>query len=77
MRQHIDNFGAAWNIIPKLFPHQETIDKLVYLGIDTLKKEGFLEPGDKVVIAGGAKAVSDLGDYEAAQNDSMGGIVII
>lgn len=66
-----------WGIIPKLFPHQDTIDKLVYLGIDTLKKEGFLKAGDKVVIAGGAKAVTDLGDNEAARNNSMGGIVEI
>lgn len=69
--------GAAWNIIPKLFPHQETIDKLVYLGVDTLKREGFLKPGDKVVIAGGAKAVTDLGDNEATRNSSLGGIVEI
>ena len=69
--------GAVWNITPKLFPHQETIDKLVYLGVDTLKREGFLKPGDKVVIAGGAKAVTDLGDNEATRNSSLGGIVEI
>ena len=69
--------GATWNIIPKLFPHQENIDKLVYLGIDTLKKEGFLQKGDKVVIAGGAKAVKDLSDNEADINTVMGGIVRI
>ena len=69
--------GLCWNIIPKLFKHQDTIDKLVYLGIDTLKKEGFLEKGDTVVIAGGAKAVSDLSIDEASINNSMGGIVKI
>ena len=69
--------GTAWNIIPKLFPHQESIDKLVYLGIDTLKKEGFLQKGDRVVIAGGAKVVTDLSDTEADTNTVMGGIVII
>lgn len=69
--------GVAWNIIPKLFSHQESIDKLVYLGIDTLKKEGFLQKGDKVVIAGGAKVVTDLSDMEADTNTVMGGIVII
>ena len=77
MKQHIDNFGATWNIIPKLFSHQETIDKLVYLGIDTLKREGFLKKGDKVVIAGGAKVVADLSDEEATINSVMGGIVEI
>lgn len=69
--------GLCWNIIPKLFPHQETIDKLVYLGIDTLKKENFLQKGDIVVVAGGAKAVTYLSDSEAQVNNSMGGIVII
>ena len=69
--------GAAWNITPKLFPHQDSIDKLVYLGIDTLKKEGFLQKGDKVVIAGGAKVVTDLSDAEADINTVMGGIVQI
>ena len=77
MKQHIDNYGAAWGIIPKLFPHQETIDRLVCLGIETLKQEGFLKPGDKVVIAGGPKAVTDLGDNEATRNSSLGGIVEI
>lgn len=47
------------------------------MGVDTLKKEGFLKPGDKVVIAGGAKAVVDLSDDEAAKNSSMGGIIEI
>lgn len=69
--------GLCWNIIPKLFPHQKDIDKLVYLGIDTLKKENFLQKGDIVVVAGGAKAVTDLSDGEAEVNSSMGGIVII
>lgn len=69
--------GLCWNIIPKLFKHQETIDKLVYVGIDTLKQEGFLEKGDIVLIAGGAKAVSDMSNDEASINSSMGGIVKI
>ena len=77
MRQHIDSYGACWNIIPKLFSHQESIDKLVYLGIDTLKKEEFLNKGDKIVIAGGAKAVTDLSYEEAKTNTAMGGIVEI
>ncbi len=69
--------GLCWNIIPKLFPHQQDIDKLVYLGIDTLKKEGFLQSGDTVIIAGGAKVAPDLSDEEAEINTVMGGIVKI
>lgn len=77
MKQHIGNFGVAWNIIPKLFPHQQTIDKLVCLGVETLKKEGFLQKGDTVVIAGGAKAVADLSNEETGINTVMGGILEI
>lgn len=76
-KQTYRQLGLCWNIIPKLFPHQENIDKLVYLGINTLKKEEFLQKGDTVVIAGGAKSVTDLSDDEAEINSSMGGIVKI
>ncbi len=69
--------GLCWNIIPKLFPHQETIDKLVCLGINTLRNEGFLQKDDIVVVAGGAKAVTDMCDCDAQVNSSMGGIVKI
>ena len=50
---------------------------MVYLGIDTLKKEGFLTKGDKAVIAGGAKVATNLSDEEAEANRVMGGIVEI
>lgn len=49
----------------------------MYLGIDTLKKEGFLNKGDKVIIAGGAKVATNLSDTEAAINSVMGGIIEI
>lgn len=47
------------------------------MGINTLKKEGFLTKGDRVVVAGGAKVVTDLSDEEAKINTVMGGIVEI
>lgn len=77
MKQHIDNFGVCWNIIPKLFPHQNSIDDLVYIGIDTLKRVGFLKEDDKVIVAGGAKVATNLSDEEAKTNKVIGGIVII
>lgn len=77
MKQHIDNFGACWNITPKLFPHQDSIDSLVYIGIDTLKKEGFLNKGDKVIVAGGAKVATNLSDDEANINRVVGGVIEI
>ena len=76
-KQHTGNFGAVWGVTPKLFPHPESIDSLVYLGIDTLKKEELLLKGDKAVIAGGAKVAANLSDEEAATNSVMGGIVEI
>lgn len=69
--------GLCWNIIPKLFTHQDDIDKLVYVGVDTLKKEGYLQKGDIAIIAGGSKVVKDLSDEEAEINSVMGGIVKI
>ncbi len=69
--------GLCWNIIPKLFPSEGNIDKLVYTGINTLKNEGFLQNGDTVIIAGGAKVAPTLSDEEASVNTVMGGIVRI
>lgn len=69
--------GLCWNIIPKLLPNQDTIDKLIYLGVDKLKEEGLLKKEDVAVIAGGAKAVSEMQENEADVNSSMGGVVKI
>ena len=69
--------GLCWNITPKLLPIQDSIDKLIYLGINKLKEENILQKGDIVSIAGGAKAVTDMQDYEAEINNSMGGIIKI
>ena len=43
----------------------------------TRKINKLLQKGDKVVIAGGAKVVTDLSDAEADINTVMGGIVQI
>lgn len=69
--------GLCWNIIPKLFPKQSNIDELVYTGIETLRKEGFLQKGDTVIVAGGAKVAPNLTDEEASVNTVMGGIIKI
>ena len=69
--------GACWNITPKLFPHQDSIDSLVYIGIDTLKQEGYLNKGDKVIVAGGAKVATNLSDNEAKINKVVGGVIEI
>ena len=50
---------------------------MVYVGIDTLKKEGFLNKGDSAIVAGGAKVATNLSDEEAKTNRVIGGIVEI
>lgn len=50
---------------------------MVYIGIKKLKEEGFLNKGDRVIIAGGAKVATKLSDEEAHINSVMGGIVEI
>ena len=69
--------GLCWGVTPKLFAKQESIDKLMHEGINKLKEEKFLTKGDKVIIAGGTKVLSDLSNEEAKANSVMGGIVEI
>ena len=69
--------GLCWNIEPKLFEKQESIDELLHVGLNSLIKEGKLSKGDKVVIAGGKKALQNLNEGEAKTNSSIGGIVEI
>ena len=47
--------ALTWNVFPILLPKQETIEDLLEIGIDKLEKDGYLEKGDRVIIAGGPK----------------------
>ncbi len=69
--------GLCWGIVPKLFEPQPTIDILLHKGLDKLREEGFLEKGDKVVIAGGTKVLTDIPTGELQRNNVMGGVVQI
>ncbi len=69
--------GLCWGIIPKLFKPQPSIDILLHKGLDQLREEGFLERGDKVVIAGGTKVLTDIPTGELKRNNVMGGVVEI
>ena len=69
--------GMCWNIIPRLFEPQESIDELLHVGIKELCKEKQILKGDKVVIAGGNKALANLETCEAYLNTAIGGIVEI
>ena len=69
--------GLSWGIIPKLFEPQENIDILLHKGLNKLIEEGFLAKGDKVVIAGGNKVLTDIPTGELQINNVMGGVVEI
>ena len=46
-------------------------------GLEKLIEEGFLQKGDKVVIAGGTKVLTDVEDGALNKNNVMGGIIEI
>ena len=50
-----NQLALVWNVFPILLPKQETINDLLEGGFNKLEKDGYLEKGDKVVIAGGAQ----------------------
>ena len=47
--------ALVWNVFPILLPAKDTINDLLEIGIEKLEKEGYLEKGDKVIIAGGSQ----------------------
>lgn len=69
--------GLCWNINPKLFEPQESIDELLHIGVKQLREEKQILKGDKIVIAGGNKALTNLEDNEVSLNSAIGGIVEI
>ncbi len=69
--------GLCWNIIPKLIKDEEDIDSIIKKGVETLKQEGFLQSGDKIVVAGGAKIAPNFAEEANGINDVIGGIIKI
>lgn len=69
--------GLCWGIIPKIFDKQPNIDVLLHKGFDKLREEKYLNKGDKVVIAGGTKVLTDVPTEELQKNNVIGGVVEI
>ena len=69
--------GLYWGIIPKFFEKQENIDVLLHKGLNKLMEENFLTKGDKVVIAGGTKVLTDVPTDAVESNNVIGGVVEI
>jgi len=69
--------GLCWNITPKLFKKQRSINDLLKSGIEELKAEGILQEGDIIILAGGHEIVEDLETSSNVLNRVMGGIIKI
>ena len=50
-----NQLALMWNVFPILLPEKETINELLEIGIEKLEEEGYLEKGDRVIIAGGSQ----------------------
>ena len=61
----------------KWFEPQPNIDVLLHKGLDKLKEENFLLKGDKVVIDGGTKVLTDVPTEDLTRNSVIGGVVEI
>ena len=57
--QTYHQLGASFNVYPVLSLEGDTIEDTISKGIEILKKDGILETGDTVVVAGGAKILQD------------------
>lgn len=67
-----NQLALVWNVFPILLPKHETINDLLEAGFDKLEKDGYLEKGDKVVIAGGDQLLP-----HRVKSKVIGGIVEI
>ncbi len=63
-RRTFYQLGLAWNVHPVLIENENDIDKVITKGIEKHKQKGNLEAGDKVVLAGGGKA---LPEYQSSK----------
>ena len=64
--------ALVWNVYPVLAEGEKTIEDTISKGIKRLKKNGILEKGDTVVLAGGAKILPDK-----SENKVIGGVMKI
>ena len=62
--------AATWNTMPILIKDEETIEQTIEKGLEMLIKDGILEKGDTVILAGGAKILPDV-----QENKVIGGVV--
>ena len=69
--------ALSWNVYPKLYEKQKSIDKLMDLAIKTSIESKEISENDKIVIAGGAEVVENTEQNNYQINKVIGGIVQI
>lgn len=67
-----NQLALIWNVFPILLPEQKTIKDLIEMGLQKLEKDGYLEKGDRVIIAGGSTILPSR-----KTSKTIGGIVEI
>ena len=65
--------SLLWNVYPRIYPRQETIEKLVSISIDDLKNKNEIQKGDDIVIAGGGRIIKE--EQNLQFNKIIGGIL--
>jgi pyruvate kinase len=50
----LDFLSLCWGVIPISIPSSDTMDDMIRFSIDAARRAGFLEPGQQVIITGGA-----------------------
>lgn len=69
-KRTFNQLAISWNVIPVLVEGEQSIDKIIELGIEKLKKNEILEKGDNLVIAGGNKILP-----VQSENKVIGGVM--
>ena len=73
-----DNFVCCKRFVNNIeYKDKESIDELLHVGVKALCEEKQILKGDKIVVAGGNKALANLETCEACLNTAIGGIVEI
>ncbi len=49
----LDFLSLAWGVIPLFIPPAETMEDIIRFSIEAARREGYIEPGQQVVITGG------------------------
>lgn len=69
--------ALAWNTTPILVKNKTNPNDIISEGIELAKKQGYVQEGDIVVIAGGASILSSHDSDNSAMNRTIGGVLKI